>query len=325
LACYKVVFGLDGNSRKLEVAFVFRDCIVGRRGWLMQHAAGLLPVEANDEIQQGDLFKSLNSLDDLSGEQAEAQWFLVLTADCDIAQRKLGSCFSVLPIITAASWLEEFWADEKCDHALDKGLLELSSRILAHDKQRDPAVSRLGKEDALKLIRGASRASLTRAFGDEFAVTIEKLVGALKDLDARSGSDANLKAWMGWRKFIGASNKAIAADLRDAFASMRGGYFLLPELPGQSSLGHVVMLRDMRAAPIDNVFCRSIDIRGTKSSAPYFLRMGRLSDTVRFAIAQQVATLFSRVGLPQNFETECDLARESAAEAALERLALNAV
>lgn len=106
---------------------------------------------------------------------------------------------------------------------------------------------------------------------------------------------------------------------------MRGGYFFLPQLPDNSRYGHVVLLREIRAAPLESVFRRSIDIRNTDTSPPYFLRRGRLSDNVRYAIAQQVATLFSRVGLPASFEEECEVAKEVVSEEVLAHLELSNV
>lgn len=290
--------------------------------------AGLIEVTPSDDVQQGDLFRVLSSLDDLANASAaDAEWCLVLTADCDIAQNKLDSCFTVLSIVTATKWLESIWADEKLDQSIDKGLLELSTKIWAHDKARDPAVLRLTKSDTLRLVLETPEASIEEAFGGDkvFGRSIAEKFLAIKAALLGQQRGEQLKAWMGWKRHLGATHKSISTEIREAVGNMRGGYFFLPRLPNHPIVGHVVLLRDIRAAPLDNVFRRSLDIRNTQRSAPYFLRMGRLSDNLRHAIAQQVAVLFSRVGLPASFEEECDAAAGMASETVIARLGLNNV
>lgn len=290
----------------------------------MSESCALLPVSDRDEVQQGDLFRILGSLEELGNAEAQSEWCLILTADCDIAQNKLDSCFTVLSVVSAGKWLEVVWADEKVDQAIAKGISDLSAKIWAHDKKRDPSVSRLSKEVAHRFVMESTPSKIEEVFAPDkqFAQSVTKNVGALKDLLDCQRRGENLAGWIRWRKFIGGSDKSISSDIREAFSNMRGGYFFLPELPGHPLVGHVVLLREIRVAPIASVFRRSIDIRNTKVAPPYFLRRGRLSDNVRFAIAQQVATLFSRVGLPSSFEDECEHAKEAASEEALSRLEL---
>lgn len=293
---------------------------------MSENHRALLAVAAADEVQQGDIFRIIQSLDDLSTDE-DANWCLILTADCDIAQNKLDSCFTVLTIVTASAWLETVWADEKVDQALTKGLNDLSTRIWNHEKKRDPAVARFSRAEARRFVDESSVDNIDRAFGSDERTGqwIKKQVSALKDLAIGQVTNQKLAAWIGWRRFLEMSDKAIASDIRDAFSNMRGGYFFLPELPGQSHIGHVVLLREIRAAPLESVFRRAIDIRSTTTPPPFFLRIGRLSDNVRYAIAQQVATLFSRVGLPASFESECEAAKDTASEEILKRLELTSV
>lgn len=290
----------------------------------MHNNAALLPVGANDDVQQGDLFRAITSLDDLSNESDESQFYLILSADCDIAQNKLDSCFTILPIITAERWIETVWADQRCDQVLDKALNKLSERLWAHDKQRDPAVSRLSRAEVKRYVVESTPEEIEAAFAADaaFAKYVSKQAGALKALIQSQAANQHLRGWLAWSETQEGSRKVAVSQLRDALSTMRTGYFFLPELPGRGGLGHVVMLRDVRAAPLENVFRRAIDIRHTSAKPPYFLRAGRLSDTVRFAIAQQVAMLFSRVGLSTQFEEECEFARDAASEAILARLGL---
>lgn len=277
---------------------------------------GLLPVAYEATVQQGDIFRVISTLNDLSAEDAHPQWCLILTADCDIAQNKLDSCFTVLPIVSAREWLDDVWADEKVDHAIGKTLAEISSRIWTLDKARDPVVQRMSPDDVRALLSEASAAQVGEMFGGDrrFVELIKGHSTILAMLDQAQASKHKLSAWAKWKRYQGASDRTIGSDIRDALSNMRGAYFFLPEIPESKSFGYVVLLREIRAVSIENVFRRSIDVRSTSVEPPYLLRAGRLSDKVRYAISQQVAVLFSRVGLSDAFESACDVARDAVCE-----------
>lgn len=145
----------------------------------------LLSVAPSDDVQQGDIFQIVHSLDDLSREE-DSKWCLILTADCDIAQNKLDSCFTVLSIVTASQWLEAIWADEKVDQALEKGLTDLATRIWTREKARDPQVLRLSRVAIRRLVDESDSDTIDKMLGSDarFADGIKKQVAALRDLAA---------------------------------------------------------------------------------------------------------------------------------------------
>jgi hypothetical protein len=88
---------------------------------------------------------------------------------------------------------------------------------------------------------------------------------------------------------------------------------VLPELPRQSGLGFVVMLRSMWSIMSPDLYPTEQDAR-INDRPDAFHRVGRLNDGIRFSITQKMAFLFSRIGMPKTFESACETAAELTAE-----------
>lgn len=113
------------------------------------------------------------------------------------------------------------------------------------------------------------------------------------------------------RELLGDDAERIRRAVREAFEGDRGfpDYFLLPELPGAAGYGFVVMLRAIRSLHADDLFTSEVDAR-IAGRPDAFHRIGRMTDAVRFAITQKLTFLFSRIGLPADYEDACQSAVE---------------
>jgi hypothetical protein len=89
---------------------------------------------------------------------------------------------------------------------------------------------------------------------------------------------------------------------------MRSDYLLTPTLPSETEVGFVVMLRDIRTIKPSDLFATRLDLRIGNGGESGMYRIGRFSDFIRYAIAQRMANLFSRIGMTEKFETECEVA-----------------
>jgi hypothetical protein len=77
--------------------------------------------------------------------------------------------------------------------------------------------------------------------------------------------------------------------------------FLLPSLPQVHTDGAVVMLREVVGIEQEAVRYRAADAQ----SSDAFLRVGRLHPTFKYAVSQAFGALYSRIGLPDNYEERC--------------------
>jgi hypothetical protein len=78
--------------------------------------------------------------------------------------------------------------------------------------------------------------------------------------------------------------------------------FLVTNLPQVDKGAAVVLLREIVAVPYDRVYFRTCDAISNDA----FLRIGRLQSTFKYAISQAFGSLYSRIGLPEEYEQRCN-------------------
>jgi hypothetical protein len=147
----------------------------------------------------------------------------------------------------------------------------------------------------------------------------QKLVSWLTGLRVAVGRGeevTSMERFRSVRALMGDDAERIRRAVRDAFEGAHGfpDFFLLPELPGAEGYGFVVMLRAIRSLHAGDLFATAVDAR-IAGRPDAFHRVGRMTDGVRFAITQKLAFLFSRIGLPSNYEQACQSAVELLSEA----------
>jgi hypothetical protein len=90
---------------------------------------------------------------------------------------------------------------------------------------------------------------------------------------------------------------------------MRSDYILIPALPAEKEVGFVVLLRSIRSVHPDAIYRSQLAYRIAGPAEGYF-RLGRLEDFLRYSIVQKWASLYSRIGMTDHFESECETAAE---------------
>ena len=270
-------------------------------------------IEDTEEVRQGDIIRQLNPKNGLTERLG-----IVITADCDIAQKKNGERYTWLEIVPMATYVEGPWAQEqlrKLSEKRSKGVLEyLNGQI----RKRDPSLTALTHEALVLWLRSKSAEEI-------LASTTGKSPGAgdkqLRDLQAFAltvNSDETQSAFSrlkGAWTLYGTDEKSQQDNVRNAFKDSGGfqDYFVLPELPRETGLGFVVMLRSMWSLMANELYLTEQDAR-INDRPDAFHRLGRLNDGIRFSITQKLAFLFSRIGMPTTFESACETAAELTVE-----------
>ncbi|MFB4391233.1 MULTISPECIES: hypothetical protein [unclassified Pseudomonas] len=270
-------------------------------------------IEDTEEVRQGDIIRQLNPKNGLTERLG-----IVITADCDIAQKKNGERYTWLEIVPMAAYVEGPWAQEqlrKLSEKRSKGVLEyLNGQI----RKRDPSLTALTHEALVLWLRSKSAEEI-------LASTTGKSPGAgdkqLRDLQAFAltvNSDETQSAFSrlkGAWTLYGTDEKSQQDNVRNAFKDSGGfqDYFVLPELPRETGLGFVVMLRSMWSLMANELYLTEQDAR-INDRPDAFHRLGRLNDGIRFSITQKLAFLFSRIGMPTTFESACETAAELTVE-----------
>lgn len=266
-------------------------------------------IEDTEELRQGDVIRKLN----LKTGDAEKLGILI-TADCDIAQKKAGERYTWLEIIPMAAYIEGPWAQEQLRKLSEKRSKGICEQLDSQIRKQQPGLAALTHESLVQWLRSKTAEEiLTSATGkvpspdgrplrdlQGFALTV-------CDDETRSAFNRLKTAWT----LFGIEEKNQQENVRNAFKDSGGfqDYFVLPELPQHTGLGFVVMLRSMWAIMASDLYLTEQDAR-IRDRPDAFHRLGRLNDGIRFSITQKLAFLFSRIGMPKTFESACETAAE---------------
>lgn len=266
-------------------------------------------ISDEDEIRQGDIIRKIDQT-----SPPRITYGFILTADCDIAQRKAGERYTWLQILPVAEYIDGPWAKEQLKKLADKQSKNLCEYLNAQLKKVDASLLPLNPEKLADwLVTNSPEEILMAVTGTTERTdpkTLQKLTGlseALKTSDEESSLGRLKQCWLNF----GTDAQKQREALRSAFSSSGGfqDFFVIPELPKAPGYGFVVLLRSISTVMASELYLTEQDAR-IHGDPNAFHRLGRLHDGIRFAIAQRVAFLFSRIGLPKSFELACEAATE---------------
>lgn len=98
---------------------------------------------------------------------------------------------------------------------------------------------------------------------------------------------------------------------------MGEGYCFVPFIPNENQIGYVISFRDIVTIKDESIFVNESEIRASGIDDGY-VRVARLSDYFRFFVSQKMFQLYSRIGMPEYFENESEIAFKFIAEESFE-------
>lgn len=266
----------------------------------------LVDVADDEAIRQGDLIRRM-----------DGEWGFILTADCDIAHGKAGDHYTYVEVVPAASYLEQVWAPVQMKRLTAKQAKTAAEQIAGIMKRSGLELG-ISTEVLLTWLREQTPSEIEAAVnrtGKPFSASLVATLDALSTMLGKGQQVTNMDRLRFARSLTGDDPERIRRSVRDAFEGERGfpDFFLLPELPGAVGYGFVVMLRAIRSLRAVDLFSTEVDAR-IAGRLDAFHRVGRMTDGVRFAITQKLTFLFSRIGLPNDYENACQSAVDLLAE-----------
>ena len=271
----------------------------------------LVNVAGDEEVRQGDLIRRL------AESRPEGEWGFVLTADCDIAHGKAGDHYSFVEVVPAAAYLEEVWAPAQLKRLVDRQA-KAAAEQLGGVMKRSGLKLGIAPDVLLAWLNERTPAEIAASVNRTNKSLEPKLAASLAALHVALDQGAQITRLDRLRRarlLLGEDAERIRRSVLEVFEAERGfpDFFLLPELPGATGYGFVVKLRSIRSLHAGDLFATEVDARIAGRPDAYH-RVGRMSDGVRFAITQKLAFLFSRIGLPTDYEDACRSAAELVAE-----------
>ncbi|WP_027912785.1 hypothetical protein [Pseudomonas sp. URIL14HWK12:I7] len=270
-------------------------------------------IEDTEEVRQGDIIRKLNPK---TGEAEKLG--IVITADCDIAQKKAGERYTWLEIVPMTAYIDGPWAQEQLRKLSEKRSKAICEYLNGQIRKQHSGLTALTHESLVQWLRSKTADEILASATGKAPTANDKPLRDLQGFALTVSTDENQSAFSrlkcAWTLF-GVDEKSQQENVRNAFKDSGGfqDYFVLPELPRQSGLGFVVMLRSMWSIMASDLYLTEQDAR-IHDRPDAFHRLGRLNDGIRFSITQKLAFLFSRIGMPRTFESACETAAELAVE-----------
>lgn len=266
--------------------------------------------EPSFSLRQGDM---LLSRDKKTGRIETL--CLVITADCDITNRKFGRQLACLRIILLDEYIRTVWAGRKLHKLVRDETEKVRGQVAKWHAKLIDAESTLTIGAVTTWIHRDEPASICHQLQvpeserKKLVSNISSLRNALNAI-RNSVKDDELSQLVEFRAVI--QNQDSKLSRRDILnqakkESLPVDVFLLPSLPQLGAFGATVMLREVIGIGFESVCYRAADAQ----SSAQFLRIGRLQPTIKYAVSQSFGALHSRIGLPAAYEQRCRGAIES--------------
>ena len=273
------------------------------------HYVAIEEVE-EEPLLQGDIFKWSS---DYFG-RPWATYGVVVTADCDLVKGKTRGIASYVPALVMEDYIWHHWKHGKFEKALEAVSLKFLTKVNNRLEKLGQTTKPISLEAALQWLK---RVGIDGLY-DELKITdngqkkdIASLVEELNSLQALADSDVPDLGLLQACFCLKYKNKqiqpgdfsALADEVQSSISKLPGDVFYLPlEREGEEA-GLFLMLRHIRQVDISEISTRIADmtLRDTRAK-----RLGRITAPYRYAITQNLARVFSDIGLPVAYEERRD-------------------
>jgi hypothetical protein len=232
-------------------------------GWQLDTA-----VSPGATLNQGDLVRFPSS------EDALRRAGIVVTADCDLKNKKHARLVTLAPIVTVEVILERCLLVEDCERKMD--LIEAYVfKEFGIDPSRDRDVALASLEEQVSSKRESS---------SEIALFAAELILGTSQ-EVRIGEHRELMAALGL--------KTKAADSLIDSIRKRGDLMVLPNPKSLGIEGSIAWVRQVWQVPQSDIALRTSEVAARPGE-----RVARLDSPYRYRLTQLLAQMFSDIGLP---------------------------
>lgn len=258
-------------------------------------------INADIGFAQGDILRRFRDPLTRSG----VSWGFILNADCDLANRKNQGHITWLEIVPTNNYWEDIWATGQLSKFAEKQSKQICEQMNAVIRKKGVSVEDLTYEKLVKWVTRQRPTDIAAAIGAKNS-NLEKRIEAFL-LATRQIDDENpLCTLETCQDLVGQDRNKNRVDFQKFITRQDGfpDFFLVPNLPEGDTKGYVVLLRRLNSAKESDVYKTFMDAR-VDDNPEAFHRIGRFADGVRYQIAQKTSFLFSRIGSPTEFESDC--------------------
>lgn len=257
-------------------------------------------------LRQGDIIEWIHDRKESTIRDPQKKFAVVVTADCDLDKDKTGGKISYVPALVAEDYVWLTWRPKKFHKARTDNIKKLQTRISRIRKKEDPGLADLSDDAVSSWVDRCGLKIL-----DEIGVTdpgqksdFSRLVNTeieLSKLLSRNepSIDCLLKCFCLVRKESEESpGEALEKEIKNAISSLPGDVFYISSSHKMAPGGMFCLLRSITQCERSEIALRPGDIRSGTASGK---RIGNLNSPFRFALMQNLAKVFTDIGLPDDY------------------------
>lgn len=265
-------------------------------------------VDAALPVRQGDVLKRIRG-------DGPASLAVVITADCDIANEKFGDAgLACVQLILLADHVLGEHARAAAQRQLKKRFEKATEWVNKRWLQKHPENVALSEERVQDWILTSAPEEIEAELNEPAQVKTSflkkesmALRAAKKFIDSPVDRYSSIDALCALSQTTDISR---SKHLKSLFGNLNPkelplDMFYVSSVPGESDIGYIAKLRALSFIPFNRTFTSMDAAKDVESS---FVRVGRLAPTFRHALAQQFGMLFSRIGMPKDYEVDRDAA-----------------
>ncbi|WP_144409549.1 hypothetical protein [Martelella endophytica] len=231
-------------------------------GWTLEKISAVKPC-----LRQGDLIVFSDYEDETK------RCAIVVTADCDLEQKKHANLVTLVPVVSEKTILERYLLPDDCNSKIDH-IVKFALKEYKIDEKLDHLVQ------VELLIEALS----SDAKSDPIALLMAEIISDdLREVSIEGYKDLLKRVKLHAKK---------ASSLADQIAK-RGDLMILPDAQVLGVDARIAWVRHVWQAPASSIALKTSDTSARRGE-----RIARLSSPFRYRLTQIMAQVFSDIGLP---------------------------
>ncbi|NIE81556.1 hypothetical protein [Asaia sp. As-1742] len=258
-------------------------------------------IEDPDMVSQGDVIEWV-------GDCRKSPWStygIVVTADCDLFRDKHNGYISYVPAWLTEDFLWFRWRIEMLEQPRRQAFQRVATRLTTWREKNGKGNGTLSLDAVYDWLRRVGPETMLLELGVQDKGQQNTLMDVIKPamvLDAALEApnldlDLLINAYSTFKP--GDDTSAFIKNLQRNWAALPGDIFHLPAMPDGTDGDLFLLLRHIRQIRADELTAKPDDIRSGVAKAK---RIARITAPYRYAITQNLAKVFSDIGLPEEFE-----------------------
>lgn len=249
-------------------------------------------IIASDEILQGDIFFI---------DKEEKELGVIITADCDISKNKTSGILAYLPIISARDYITNTLIYESTNDLIKKSLLEI-------EKKFNP--NGLLTQESINHVINMDKNWLHKNLSVSLKDSVHPHIDVIKYVNSNSFSSEKsqvIKSQNILNILNPETKETPFTKFRNKITGIkdREDCLFIKELSEEYADGYTILLREIRSIERNNIYS-SVSASREAQTKQKAIRFSKLAPVYKFWLSHNFGRLFSKVGLPTEYETRRD-------------------